>query len=104
MIMLGGSQGPSIASKELKVSEPQKPLVPVEKKMVKIQLMQDCMVNNAVQLKGAVVLVDEDRAKQLCDRKFPGYAPFYGYKPSFEGLMEGDPLAEKKIVRAIRVA
>jgi hypothetical protein len=47
----------------------------------------------------------------MCDRKFEGYIPVYGYVPeTFNGmLLEGvnlgyDPMARQQIVRAVRVA
>lgn len=85
------------------MTETAKPAAPVAKS-VKIKLLRECLIGKEIKKIGTVISVDEELAKELCDTKFKGYPPFYGYKPSFDGLMEGDPLAEKKIVRAVRVA
>ncbi len=57
------------------------------------------------------VFLTPDEAKEMCDRKFEGYIPVYGYVPeTFNGmLLEGvnlgyDPMARQQIVRAVRVA
>ncbi len=85
------------------MSEPTQAEAKAQKK-VKIKLLQDCIIGKDIKLKGTIVDVEESRAKELCDKKYPGYPPFYGYKPSFDGLLDHDPLATKKIVKAIRVA
>lgn len=75
-------------------------------KKVKIKLLRDAMIGKNIELAGTVHVVDEATAKELCDKKFPGYHPFYGTMPEIGPLM-GDvpnPLVRKEIVRAVRVA
>lgn len=56
---------------------------------------------------GQEALLTEEEAKEVCDREFEGYMPFYGYAPAFAGMLSDDgrdPLARQKIVRGVRVA
>jgi hypothetical protein len=55
---------------------------------------------------GNTVMVSEEEAKELCDRKWNGFHPFYGTMPEIGPLMEGapNPLERRKIARAVRVA
>lgn len=82
------------------------------KAKVKIKLLRECLVGKNICRVGSVHTVDEEIAKEFCDRKIPGYMPFYGYMPEIGPLMGEDetgkpfpnPLERKTVVRAIRVA
>ena len=82
------------------------PVPPVQaQKKVKIKLVRDASINGEVFKPGTVHEVDEATAKELCDRKIPGYMPFYGHKPEVEVLHpNGDVLARQELVRAVRVS
>ena len=73
-------------------------------KKQKIRLLQDCYIGDNLVRSGTEVEVDQDIAAEFCDKTFDGYHPFYGNQP--EMVMapgEFNPLARKKIVRAVRI-
>lgn len=82
------------------------------KSKVKIKLLRECMIDKQIRPVGSVHMVDEEVAKEFCDRKVSGYPPYYGYMPEIGPLMGEDetgkalpnPLEKRSIVRAIRVA
>jgi hypothetical protein len=73
-------------------------------KKVKIKAIQPIQYQNQVYQPGSVVEVDEEAAKEFCDRRFDTYMPFYGTKPEIGPLMPKDPLARGVIVRAERIS
>jgi hypothetical protein len=75
----------------------------VETKKTKIKLLADAMIDGELRGPGYVAEVSDEVAKELCDRTFDGYHPFYGTKPEIGPLMASDPLARQKLVRAVRI-
>lgn len=64
----------------------------------KIRLLRDADINGETRREGTVVEVDEERAKELCDRVFTGPPQFRGERE------ENDPSTKpSKITRAVRV-
>ncbi len=65
-------------------------------KRVKIKAVRDIRVDGKEYPPDAVVEVDEDTAKELCDRKFAGCL-------SFAGERHGDDIPRNVVTRAVRV-
>jgi hypothetical protein len=76
-----------------------------KEKKVKIKLLRDCMIGEQIEPANSIHMVSEARAKELCDKSFPAYEPYYGNKPGIVGIEgQADVLARQKIVRAVRIA
>lgn len=80
-------------------------------KNVKIEIKRDCTVDGKTIRPGVQVMVTEEVAKELCDRKYPGKHPFFGYAPAEIPGSENarpsgmpSPYGRQPIVKAVRVS
>lgn len=87
------------------MSEPKVETKPEGKasKQVKIKLLRDCVIGKDVKKAGSFCEVDEEIAKEYCDKSFDGYMPIYGYAPQAVETETENAMARRKIFRAERV-